>query len=340
VAGAEARVVDGAELAALARAAGFDLVGFARAEPIDPRVLLDWLEAGHHADLDWLAERIDERLDVKRLLPGARTVMALACNYSSAAVPGSLVARYARGRDYHATLRDRVRTLRRALRARWPGVHDYGSVDANPVMEKVWAVRAGLGAVGKNACLITPRFGSWVVLAVMVLDVDVAWQQPSPFEVCGRCRLCLDACPTAAIVADRVVDARACLSYQTIENDGAVPEPLREHLGQTVFGCDICQDVCPHNAREIPAGPRFAPRPIASLTARALASLTPAQWDALAPGTPLMRPGYDGVRRNAAYALGATRDQGARALLEQLCADPSERVREAAGWALERLAGV
>jgi epoxyqueuosine reductase len=264
-------------------------------------------------------------------------VVALACNYF---YPGddSLLARYARGRDYHATLRDRLRTLRRTLRARWPDVHDYGSVDANPVMEKVWAVRAGLGTVGKNACLITPQFGSWVVLAVMVLDADVSFDALAPFEVCGKCRLCLDACPTQAFVADRVVDARKCLSYQTIENDGLVPEGLRPALAQTIFGCDVCQDVCPHNTREVLAGPRFAPRQSASLAARALAGLTQAQWDALAPGTPLMRPGYDGVRRNAVYALGATADEGARPLLEQLAGDASERVREAARWALGRLA--
>lgn len=335
---AESRVIPGHKLEAFARAAGFDLVGFAPAEPIDPRVMLDWLEAGHHADLDWMKAALAERLDVSRLFPGARTVVALACNYFRTNEP-SLIARYARGRDYHATLRDRLRALRRAVKTEWPEVRDYGSVDANPVMEKVWAVRAGLGSVGKNGCLITPQYGSWVVLAVMVLNAEVAFERGPAFEVCGRCRLCIDACPTQAIVADKVVDARRCLSYQTIENETEVPVALRGALATTVFGCDVCQDVCPHNARSKQAGDRWAPRPAASLTALALAGLTREEWAQLAPGTPLMRAGYDGVRRNAAYALGAVAAEESRVLLLQLSRDEAPAVREAALWALDQLQG-
>ncbi len=332
-------VISSAELMGLATRAGFDLAGCARAEPIPPSVLQDWLAAGHHADLDWMEGRVAERLDVTALLPGAKTVLALACNYWRTDEP-SPIARYARGRDYHATLRDRLRNLRRTVRERWPHVKDYGSVDANPVMEKVHAVRAGLGTVGKNACFITPRFGSWVVLATMVLDAEVdAYAHPSAAdgEVCGRCRICLDACPTGALVADKVVDARACLSYQTIENEAAVPEPLRAAMTQITFGCDICQDVCPLNVTPVLAQERFAVRPHGSLTARALAALSQAEWHQVAPGSPLARAGYDGVRRNAAYALGAARDALARPLLERLSADASQKVAEAARWALDRL---
>jgi epoxyqueuosine reductase len=330
-------VIATAELTALARAAGFDLAGCARAEPIPPAVLQDWLAAGYHADLDWMAERVVERLDVTALLPGAKTVLALACNYWRTDEP-SPIARYARGRDYHATLRDRLRTLRRSVRARWPEVQDYGSVDANPVMEKVHAVRAGLGTIGKNACLITPEFGSYVVLAVMLLDVEVdTVAPPQSTDVCGRCRICLDACPTGAIVADRVVDARACLSYQTIENEQPVPEPLRGAMTQITFGCDICQDVCPLNVTPVKASERFVVRPHGSLTAQALAALSSAEWDAVAPGSPLARAGYDGVRRNAAYALGAAHDLAAKPLLERLSTDASQKVAEAARWALARL---
>lgn len=325
------------ELAAQARAAGFDLVGFARAEPIPREVLVDWLAAGYHADLDWMGERLEERLDVARLLPNARTVIALACNYWHGDTP-SPIARYARGRDYHATMRDRLRTLRRTLRARFPEVRDYAEVDAGAVMEKVWGARAGLGAVGKNGCFITPRFGSWVVLAVMVLDAEVdAYAAPAPDDVCGECRLCLDACPTDAFPAPRVVDARACLSYQTIENEGPVPAGLREAMGHLVFGCDLCQDVCPHNATPVRAQPRFEPRAVSTVPVRRLAAMTREEYQQWAPGTALARAGYDGLRRNAAYALGAVRDGGARELLEALRRDASDVVREAAQWALERL---
>jgi epoxyqueuosine reductase len=325
------------ELAALARAAGFDLVGFARAEPIPREVLVDWLAAGYHADMDWMSERLEERLDVARLLPNARTVIALACNYWHGDTP-SPIARYARGRDYHATMRDRLRALRRSLRARFPEVRDYAEVDAGAVMEKVWGVRAGLGTVGKNGCFITPQYGSWVVLAVMVLDAEVdAYAVPAPDDVCGGCRLCLDACPTGAFPAPRVVDARACLSYQTIENEGPVPPALREAMGQLVFGCDVCQEVCPHNATPVRAQPRFAPRAVSTVPVRRLAAMTREEYQQWVPGTALARAGYDGLRRNAAYALGAVRDAGAREVLEALRRDESAVVREAAQWALERL---
>ena len=321
----------------MARRAGFELVGFAKAEPITGEVLLDWLAAGHHADLDWMAQRMDERLDVTKLLPGARTVMALACNYWHSDEP-SPVARYARGRDYHATMRDRMRALRRSLRATFPGVNDYGSIDASPVMEKVWAVRAGLGTVTKNGCFTTHEFGSWVVLSAMILDAPVdVYAQALDEDPCGRCRICIDACPTSAIVADRVVDAGACLSYQTIENDQSVPAALRNAMQDTVFGCDICQDVCPLNMTPVKAGTRFEPRTLATQSVRALAAMSKAEYDAWVPGSPLSRAGYDGLRRNAAYALGATHDLGSRPVLERLLDDQNERVREAAQWALSRL---
>ncbi|MEW6433430.1 MAG: tRNA epoxyqueuosine(34) reductase QueG [Myxococcota bacterium] len=325
------------ELAQLARAAGFDLAGFARAEPIPREVLVDWLAAGYHADLDWMGERLEERLDVSRLLPGARTVIALACNYWHGDEP-SPIARYARGRDYHATMRDRLRGLRRGLRERFPGVRDYAEVDAGAVMEKVWGARAGLGTVGKNGCFITPSFGSWVVLAVMVLDAEVdAYATPAPDDVCGACRLCLDACPTNAFPKEGVVDARACLSYQTIENEGPVPPALREAMGHLVFGCDLCQDVCPHNATPVRGQARFEPRAVSTVPVRRLAAMTREEYQQWVPGTALARAGYDGLRRNAAYALGAVRDGGAREVLRALSEDASEVVREAARWALERL---
>lgn len=327
----------GPELVAMARAAGFDLVGFARAEPIPREALVEWLLAGYHADMDWLEARLEDRLDVRRVLPGARTVMALACNYWFGDEP-SAVARVGRGRDYHATMRDRLRALRRAVRQRFPGVRDYAGVDSGAVMEKVWAARAGLGTVGKHGILITPEYGSWVVLATMVFDADVAFPLPVLVEdVCGSCRLCIDACPTEAIRGDRVVDAGACLSYQSIENEGPVPDGIREAMGHLVFGCDICQAVCPHNAAPLQAQARFEPRMVSTLPVRRLAAMTPEEYQQWVPGTALARAGYDGLRRNAAYALGAVRDGGAREILERLLTDGAEVVRDAARWALERL---
>lgn len=334
--------VAAAQIEALARAAGFDLCGFAPPERIPAHILGDWLESGMCADMDWMKERAADRLDVTRLLPEAKTVVALAANYywwdpSSEPSP---ISRYARGRDYHQTMRDRLRTLRRTLREKFPGMDDYAAVDFGPVMERVWAVRAGLGFVGKNGCLITREYGSWVFLATMVLNAEVdAYAPDRVADSCGSCSLCISACPTDAITLDRRVDARLCLSYQTIENEDAVPEVLRPALRDIVFGCDICQDVCPLNAAPVPTGnPRFAPRAVAQLGVRELAALTPEQYQALIPGTPLGRAKYDGLRRNAAYALGAMRDAGAAAVLTQLLDDPSGNVRDAASWALEQLA--
>jgi epoxyqueuosine reductase len=327
-------------LAQLARESKFDLCGFAKAEPIPADTLLQWLEGGLGATMDWMGARALERLDVQRLLPGARTVVALGCNYyfpdaGSAPPP---IARYARGRDYHATLRDRLRALRRRIEERSPNLRIYASVDTGPIMEKVWASRAGLGYVGRNGCFITEEFGSYVLLAAMILDADVDRYASGPaIDRCGTCNLCVTACPTEAIVADATVDARRCLSYQTIENRGHCPEPLRNALEGMAFGCDICQEVCPLNLSPVQADIRFAPRAVADLDVLQIAALTPERYRELVPGTAVARAKYDGLRRNAIYALGAAGTSTSLPVLEKLCADPSELVRGAARWAVDRI---
>jgi epoxyqueuosine reductase len=330
-----------AHLRQLAREVGFDLVGFARAEPIPSRFLVEWLEAGCDADMDWMGARVAERLDVSLLLPGARTVIAFATNYyREEQAPGSPIARYARGRDYHSTLRDSLKAFRKRLGRAWPEVNDYGSVDSGPLMEKVWAARAGLGYVGKNGCFITEPYGSWVMLGALILDAEVDDYARGPAaDRCGSCRKCLMSCPTGALLGGGRVDARACLSYQTVENHHhEVPESFRMEMGGLVFGCDICQDVCPLNRQPLPTpNERFVPRAVAHLGVRELAALTPEDYERLVPGTALARAKYDGLRRNAVYALGASRQHEARALLERLREDPSAPVRQAALWALLHL---
>lgn len=322
----------------LAAQASFDLCGFARAEPIPPETLHSWLEAGFAADMDWMGKRAAERLDVSLLLPGAKTVIAFACNYHWDDAP-SPIAKYARGRDYHATMKDRLRNFRRFFREAFPGVEIYQSIDHGPLMEKVWAARAGIGYVGRSGCFITDEFGSYVVLAAIIIDaeVDAYADGPAP-DRCGECTICVSHCPTDALTADGRVDARLCLSYQTIENPGPVPEQLRGAFSDIVFGCDICQAVCPLNRKPLPATTqRFAPRAVASLGVRELAAMTKEQYDQLVPGTALARAGYDGLRRNAAYALGAAKDVSSEALLQRLTEDPSLTVAEAAKWALAQL---
>jgi epoxyqueuosine reductase len=231
-----------------------------------------------------------------------------------------------------------VRGFRRRLKEASPGIGTYGSVDSGPVMEKVWAARAGLGHVGRNGCLITAPFGSYVVLACLILDAEVdAYAAGPEADRCGNCTLCVSACPTDALDGEGRVDAGRCLSYQTIENHGPVPEALRQAMDGLAFGCDVCQEVCPLNDSPVPAGPRVAPRAVAQLGVRELAALSPEQYQEMIPGTALARAKYDGLRRNAVYALGAARDGGAAPLLRRLAGDSSELVSSAARWALERL---
>lgn len=327
---------DAAREAALA--SRFTLVGFARPDPIDPAPLQAWLASGQAADMDWMHRRVPERLDPARVLPGVRTVMALAIAYRRPPGERSRIASYARGRDYHYAHRDRMRELRRRLLGLDAGLETYACVDTGVAMEKVWAERAGLGFIGKNGLLINPGLGSWLTLSVMYLDREVdAYDGPLP-SLCGECTRCLGACPTAAFSSPGVVDARRCLSYQSIENKGVVPEPLRRGFVGRVFGCDICQDVCPFNHGDIPTGDRrYEPRPLSALSPAQMASLTEKEWRALSAGMAVARAKYDGLRRNALFAIGAQRDSSARAIVESLCHDPSEIVSEAARWALGRL---
>ncbi|HSZ82827.1 MAG TPA: tRNA epoxyqueuosine(34) reductase QueG [Polyangia bacterium] len=337
----EPAILDASAVRAAALASRFSLVGLARAEALDARPLEDWLAAGYAADMDWMGRRRDERLDPRRVLPGAQTVVALAIGYNrpgDATPTRSPFARYARGRDYHYAHRDRMKALRKRLLALAPGLETYACVDTGVAMEKVWAARAGLGWIGKNACLINPRHGSWLTLSVMFLDRAVdAYDEPHE-DRCGDCTLCLGGCPTKAFPAPGVVDARRCLSYQSIENKAAVPEPLRRGFRGRVFGCDVCQDVCPFNRGALPVGDaRFAPRPLAGLAPAALAALAPAELERLSAGMAVARATPDGLRRNALYAIGAARDQAARSTVERLVADADPTVRDAAAWALDRL---
>lgn len=336
-----APLVAATDVRAAARACGFPLVGLAPARPLDPGPLERWLAAGYAADMSWMHRERAQRLDPTQVLPGARTVVALAIPYRRPEGERAVVARYARGRDYHYAHRDRMKALRKRLVRLAPGIETYACVDTGLAMEKAWAERAGLGWIGKNGCLITRELGSWVTLSVMFLDREVdGYDRPHP-NLCGDCDRCLRACPTRAFPAPGVVDARLCIAYQTIENDKTdVPLPLRRRLKARVFGCDACQEVCPWNGPELPAGdPRFAPRPLGMMSAEEIAALSPDEFARLSAGMALARAGYDGLRRNAVLALGAARRASARPLLARLAEDPSALVREAARWALGRLPG-
>ncbi len=324
---------------AAARACQFKLVGLAPATPLDPAPLASWLAAGYAADMGWMSRRLPERLDPTAVLPGARTVVALAIPYHRPFdEPPAPVARYARGRDYHYAHRDRMKALRKRLLTLDPTLETYAAVDTGLAMEKVWAERAGLGWIGKNGCLINPKLGSWLTLSVMFVDRVVdAYDEPHDRR-CGACTLCLVACPTGAFPSPGVVDARRCVAYQSIENRGSVPEELRPAFAGRIFGCDTCQEVCPWNQRpSVEGDPRFSPRPLSGMAPADIAALSATDFARLAAGMALGRAQHDGLRRNALYAIGAARERSAGQVLDRLADDPAPVVREAARWARERL---
>jgi epoxyqueuosine reductase len=274
------------------------------------------------------------------MLATARSVIVLVAPYARSAGEavrsGARVARYARGRDYHDVLHDRMRPLVELLRTCHHEAR--AAVDSMPVFERAWAARAGVGFIGKNCCLIVPGLGSHVFLAAVVTSAALPEDTPMR-ERCGDCRLCLDRCPTQAFVDARIMDARRCISYLTIEHRGAIDPELRPKIGQWLFGCDVCQDVCPFN-RGASDGPTLGELEggAADLDAEQAIQLSEADFATVTRGSPLRRAKREGLARNAAIVLGNARVRRALPVLQRAAQiDPSPVVREAARWAADRI---
>jgi len=294
---------------------GFDLCGIAAAGEFPELARLpDWLARGYGGRMTYLNRSKTTRADVRHFLPSARSVVVVACLYNTdrplsieiTDPARALIARYAWGDDYHDVIGRRLDALAGWIRdACGPGFESRSSVDAAPVQEKVYAQRAGLGWIGKNTCLISPGAGSWILLGVLACSVPFEPDEPA-LDRCGSCRLCIEACPAGAIAEPYVLDARRCLSYLTIEVRGSIPVEQRQRIGSHVFGCDVCQEVCPHNA----LAPRtsevcWQPRPL--LDQPAIETLWRADDEKLGrviEGTALERAGVRGLRRNLAVAIG------------------------------------
>jgi len=323
--------------------AGFSKCGIARAEPLDPGPLDRMLERGAEADMVWLRTQRAERLDPGRVLPGAKSVVALALSYGAGedgpprAGEGE-VARYARGRDYHGAVKRKLRPLLADLAALDPGARFWAGSDIGPVMEKAWAERAGLGWVGKNGCLITPEHGSWVVLAAVLVDRALIPDAPHP-ERCGSCTACLSACPTGAIPEPGFVDARRCLSFWTIERRGEIPADIAARMGGWAFGCDACQTVCPWNhGLDASADPELVPLPGQSgLDLLPLVTMSEAEYRRRYHGTALARARHDGLVRNGILHAGLQRDRRCLEAVRAHLESPHAGVRAAAQWALAQL---
>ena len=335
-----------------AREAGFDRAGIASLEPIERGgVFARWLRRGEHAGMGYLERRVEERLEPARLLEGARSVLCVALRYWPLAgeeePEGDLwprVARYARGTDYHALMETRLDAVVARARATFPGVGTRRYVDTGPVLERELAARAGIGVFGKNTCLLDREMGSWFLLGELFLTLDLPVDEPLA-ELCGSCTLCLEACPTGALVEPFRLDSNRCISYWTIEHRGALPAEATELVGDWVFGCDICQDVCPWNRRRhaLGAAEHAELRLAAERRQLDLAGLLALDRDEYVErfrGSPMKRARQEGLQRNAAVAMGNRGEQRyipALAAARDRAGDPV--VRSEAGRALERVEG-
>ncbi len=276
---------------------------------------LEWLAKGHHGEMEYLAKEPDRRLEAARVLASVRSVIVLGLNYyqpNSELVPEGhgRVARYARGRDYHKVMAAKIKKLVKLLEGEAGGKEATYRwfVDYGPLMERSYAEKAGLGYIGRNSLLINRQFGSWLLLAEILTDLELEPDQASGFAHgrCGKCRRCVEACPTGAIVADRVIDARKCISYLTIERPSEIPSELAEKMGDLIFGCDICQEVCPHNGRAVVTRhEEFRSNGVGEFldAKRVLALESREAFLKLTAGTPLTRPKEEGLKRNAAVVL-------------------------------------
>ncbi len=332
-----------------ALAEGFDAVGFAAAHLDDEARagLREFIARGYHGDMGWLAGTAERRGDPQALWPEARTIVVLGVNYAPADDPLALagepeagsVSVYARGRDYHDTLKHRLKALARWIDGQWPGGLKL-FVDTAPVMEKPLAQQAGIGWQGKHTNLVSREFGSWLFLGEIYLSMALEPDPPEP-DHCGSCRRCLNSCPTAAFPAPYQLDARRCISYLTIEHKGMIPLELRPLIGNRIYGCDDCLAVCPWNKFAQAADERdFLPRPGLSAPRLAeLAALDDQDFRRMFTGSPIKRTGRTRFLRNVLIAIGnaAPGDPELLAAARRCLDDAAPLVRAAAVWAVSRL---
>jgi epoxyqueuosine reductase len=325
----------------LAGECGFELSGIAAAEPADDFArYLDWVEQGFAGEMRYLTDRRAEvRRDPRNLLPGARSIICVGKLYNTEGPADGVVSRYAWGEDYHRVMRAGLEKLVELL-TREAGPFDAKiCVDTAPLLERSYARQAGLGWIGKNTCLIHEPLGSWFFLGEIVTSLEMEPDSPPP-DRCGTCTQCIDACPTQALVPDNdggwTLDSRRCISYFTIELRGPIPEEHRDGIGAHIFGCDICQDVCPWNRRAPVTEERaFRARPLPAL--ETLVKLSPVGFNQTLVDSPIARAKQAGFLRNVAVAMGNLGLDRFREPLEELAAFPNETIAEHAQWALRKL---
>jgi epoxyqueuosine reductase len=328
-----------------ARTLGFDLVGIAPATETDGfERLSEWLARGFAGEMAYMHRHAEARRHPSAVLHEVRSVVMVGMNYTPADLPlvgkSARIARYALGSDYHDVLRTRLNSLLTLVQEEAPGCLGRGVVDTAPLLERDFARRAGLGWFGKNTMLIDRHLGSYFFLGALLLDLELQPDPPHATSHCGTCTACLDACPTDAFPQAGVLDSRRCLSYLTIELKGSVPEEFRPAMTDWLFGCDVCQEVCPWN-RKAPAGrePALAPRPdLVALDPVEILSLSEEEFRRRFRDTALSRTKRRGLVRNAVLIVGNRGERAALPALRKLLNDSEPVLREAAAWALERIA--
>jgi epoxyqueuosine reductase len=330
------------EVKSLARACGFEMAGITRALPLgEAQYYRQWVADGYAGEMRYLTDhRAAVREDPQRLLPSARSIICVGKLYNGPQPDSpemAAISRYAWGEDYHDTLRQALGDLVRRMQEAAAEPFDYKiCVDTAPLLERAYGQRAGLGWIGKNSCLINQAEGSWFFLGELLVSLDLAPDAPPP-DRCGTCTRCIDACPTEAIVPAGApgpaftVDSRRCISYFTIELRGPIPEEARSGMGSNVFGCDICQDVCPWN-RDTTAPLPDGPPPLEKL-----AALSEEEFRARFRGSAIKRTRYTGFLRNVAIAMGNLKLEKFREPLEKMAQSPDAIVAEHARWGLEQL---
>ena len=339
----------------LAREAGFELAGVAAARPTPEYAFYpEWLRRGYHGAMGYLEGRRGElRGDPRGLLKSARSVLCVGKVYNlphpysidSRDPERGWIARYAWGEDYHRTLKDRLYGLLGKMREEAGEFKYKVCVDTSPLLDRAYARHAGLGWIGKNTCLINEKIGSWTLLGSILVSLELEPDGPPP-DRCGTCTRCIDACPTDALIPldagagpTHALDSRRCISYWTIELRGPLPEENRAETGRQIFGCDICQDVCPWNRPERVAADSSAmfTTDVAEPRLEDLAALTEEEFERRYASTPLERSRYAGFLRNVAVAMGNSGEPRFEEPLRRLAASEDEVVSEHAAWALRQL---
>jgi len=297
----------------LAKAEGFDACGISKAGFLEEEAtgLERWLKQGYHGEMSWMEDHFDMRLDPRKLVPGAKSVISVTLNYFPEEEwnreEGPRISKYTYGRDYHKVVRGKLKRMLLGMQEQIGAIQGRGFVDSAPVMDRAWARKSGLGWIGKHSLLLTKGSGSFFFIGALIVDVELEADGPTT-DHCGSCTACIDACPTQAIVAPTVIDSNKCISYLTIEYKKELPTEYQQKMEDWVYGCDTCQDVCPWNRFSSPHQTAdFQPRSYIGKSWEEWEEVTHSLWDEITKGSAIRRTGYDGFKRNLNFAEKAKR---------------------------------